>query len=342
MWSNDAMRSMRFSRRSFLIAAGSGATALIALLFFRTFPVAQRTQRSVVREGEDRCDYCGMTVEDSRFAGAVLADGRLLKFDDLYCLLVYYLVGSGQLEGAGKLLGFRFSRVERVVVHDMLTGEPISAEGGWYVVGSSERTPMGSGIVAYRDIGAASEKALKSGGRLLSWDLLVKEYASQLRGDRAEQVVGAHDHTHDLEYLDRPLRVADGGTVTLRQLLERGRPVLVIFFATWCPTCSTNLRNTAKVYEAYRERVTVVALSFDPGDSREDVLDFKRRMGLPDDWVYATANVQFLNDLKVVSQETLLGFDLGGKVVYERRWGVFSPSELASALEAVSRSAGGG
>jgi ribosomal protein L24E len=42
-----------------------------------------------VREGEDECDYCGMTIEDGRFAGAIVADGRYLKFEDLYCLLIY-------------------------------------------------------------------------------------------------------------------------------------------------------------------------------------------------------------------------------------------------------------
>jgi copper chaperone NosL len=336
------MRSVGLSRRRFLIAAGSGATALLALLFFsRIFPPVQRAKQGVVREGEDRCDYCGMTVEDRRFAGAIVADGRLLKFEDLYCLLVYYLVCSGRLEGAGRLLGLRFSRIEKVLVHDLLTGEPISAEGGWYVLGSSVRTPMDSGIVAFREIGAASEHAIRSGGRLLSWEMLVDEYAVLLKGGKVESVAMDHDHAHDMGYLDRPLRVVSGGTVTLRQLLAKGRPVLVIFFASWCPTCTTNVRNAAKAYEPYRDKVTVVAVSFDPGDSEDDVLDFKRRMNLPDDWIYATTNVQFLNDLKVISQETLLGFDLEGHVVYERRWGVFSPSELASALEAVARSESG-
>lgn len=341
--SNEAMRSVGLSRRRFLVAAGSGATALLTLFFFsRIFPPVQRAEQDVVREGEDRCDYCGMTIEDRRFAGAIVADGRLLKFEDLYCLLVYYLVGSGRLEGAGRLLGLRFSRIERVVVHDLLTGEPISAEGGWYVAGSSVRTPMDSGIVAFREIGAASEHAIRSGGRLLSWEMLVDEYAVLLKGGQLGSVGATrdHEHAHEMIYLDRPLRVVSGGTVTLRQLLAKGRPVLVIFFATWCPTCSLNVRNAAKAYAPYRERVTVMAVSFDPGDSEDDILDFKRRMNLPDDWIYATTNVQFLNDLKVISQETLLGFDLEGHVVYERRWGVFSPSELASALEAVA-SAGG-
>jgi copper chaperone NosL len=341
--SNEAMRSVGLSRRKFLVAAGSGATALLALFFFsRIFPQAQRAEQDVVREGEDRCDYCGMTIEDRRFAGAIVADGRLLKFEDLYCLLIYYLVGSGRLEGAGRLLGLRFSRIEKVLVHDLLTGEPISAEGGWYVAGSSVRTPMDSGIVAFREIGAASEHAIRSGGRLLSWEMLVDEYAVLLKGGQSGSVGATHDHehAHEMGYLDRPLRVVSGGTVTLRQLLAKGRPVLVIFFATWCPTCSLNVRNAAKAYAPYRERVTVMAVSFDPGDSEDDILDFKRRMNLPDDWIYATTNVQFLNDLKVVSQETLLGFDLEGHIVYERRWGVFSPSELASALEAVARAGG--
>jgi copper chaperone NosL len=297
------MRSVGLSRRRFLVAAGSGATALLTLFFLsRLFPPVQRSEQDVVREGEDRCDYCGMTIEDRRFAGAIVADGKLLKFEDLYCLLVYYLVGSGRFEGAGRLLGLRFSRIEKVLVHDLLTGEPISAEGGWHVAGSSVRTPMDSGIVAFREIDAASEHAIRSGGRLLSWEMLVDEYAVLLKGGEVESVGATHDHehAHEMSYLTRPLRIVSGGTVMLRQLLAKGRPVLVIFFATWCPTCSLNVWNAAQAYAPYRERVTVVAVRFDPGDSEDDIFDFKRRMNLPDDWIYATTNVQFLNYLKVV------------------------------------------
>jgi cytochrome oxidase Cu insertion factor (SCO1/SenC/PrrC family) len=161
---------------------------------------------------------------------------------------------------------------------------------------------MDSGIVAFREIGAASEHAIGSGGRLLSWEMLVDEYAVLPKGGQLGSVGATHDHehAHEMSYLTRPLRVVSGGTIMLRQLLAKGRPVLVIFFATWCPTCSLNVRNAAQAYAPYRGRVTVVAVSFDPGDSEDDVLDFKRRMNLPDDWIYATTNVQFLNYLKVV------------------------------------------
>jgi hypothetical protein len=99
------------------------------------------------------------------------------------------------------------------LVHDLLTGEPISAEGGWYVAGSSVRTPMDSGIVAFREIGAASEHAIRSGGRLLSWDMLVDEYAVLLKGGQVESVGATHDHehVHEMSYLDRPLRVVSYG-----------------------------------------------------------------------------------------------------------------------------------
>ncbi|MDJ0274612.1 MAG: nitrous oxide reductase accessory protein NosL [Nitrososphaerota archaeon] len=331
---------MRLGRREFLATIGSAAVLIASFLFFRR--TTEWNQEELIREGEDRCDYCEMPIRDRRFAGAMLADGRTLRFDDIYCLLVFYLVGTGRIRGSGKLIGLRFSEVEKVVVHDLTTGRPVSAEGAWFVMGSSVRTPMGSGIVAFREISAASEHAISSGGQLLSWEALVEKYASLLRGGETQRYVQTHEGMHEPVYLDRPLRLVGGGTVTLRELLSRGRPVLVIFFATWCPTCSTNVRNAAKAYEPYRGKVTVVAKSFDPSDSDDDVLDFKRRMNLPDDWIYVTANIQFLNDLKVVSQETLLGFDPDGRVVYERRWGVFSPSELAAALEAVARSSGGG
>ncbi|MCS6788177.1 MAG: hypothetical protein NZ733_02660, partial [Aigarchaeota archaeon] len=99
--------------------------------------------------------------------------------------------------------------------------------------------------------------------------------------------------------------------------------------------CSTNVRNLAQVYPKYRDKITVLVQSFDPGDSDQDIKQFKVRHSLPDEWTFILANLQFMQDLRVVSQETIFGFDVRGRIVYEKRFGVFPPQDLETAVKRI-------
>lgn len=64
-------------------------------------------------------------------------------------------------------------------------------------------------------------------------------------------------------------RLADGATVTLPSL--QGRPVLVYFWATWCPYCSRELPSTIEqVHREFGPRGLVV-LAVNMEESRETV-----------------------------------------------------------------------
>jgi len=67
-----------------------------------------------------------------------------------------------------------------------------------------------------------------------------------------------------------------GETVTLSQL--RGTPVVLNFWATWCPPCRAELPHFQTAYEAQGDRATILAVN-----EREDpqqVAGFARRLGL--------------------------------------------------------------
>ncbi|MDW8044014.1 MAG: nitrous oxide reductase accessory protein NosL [Nitrososphaerota archaeon] len=330
------MRAHDLSRRRLLIAAGSAAIAVgAALLVGRQLLEPGGPQ---LRVGSDRCEYCGMLINDSRFAALILADGRWRKFDDLGCMLTYYLVGTGKVEGEGVLKALRLGRVEAVYVHDFETGDLVTAQGAWYVVEAPVRTPMVSGLLAFREIGRASDFAVKRGGKAVSWETLLELHLAKLKGLTGDHVHGPHDHAHHADhaqYLHRVLTSVDGRKFTLGEVLARGKPVIMLFFATWCPTCSTNVRNLAQVYPKYRDKITVLVQSFDPGDSDQDIKQFKVRHSLPDEWTFILANLQFMQDLRVVSQETIFGFDVRGRIVYEKRFGVFPPQDLETAVKRI-------
>jgi thiol-disulfide isomerase/thioredoxin len=67
----------------------------------------------------------------------------------------------------------------------------------------------------------------------------------------------------------------DGNTVRLSEL--RGKPVLLNFWATWCPPCRKEIPDLQKFYEQYGDRITL--LGIDWGEDAEEVKRFLRRYG---------------------------------------------------------------
>lgn len=98
-----------------------------------------------VRVGVDECAACGMKIEVSGFAGAriVMRDGvrTTLFYDDLGCML------DAAREKDAPV-------AKQTFVQDATAGAGagwIRAEAAWYVMDPKNRTPMGSGILAFRD-----------------------------------------------------------------------------------------------------------------------------------------------------------------------------------------------
>ena len=105
------------------------------------------------------CSHCGMLISEPVYAGAYrpdTADARV--FDDLACLR----------EAAHKEEGLDEGNV-KVWVHDATTGEWIDARTAAFVSSKAIRTPMGGGVLAYRDAAEAARAAAKHGGRALTF-----------------------------------------------------------------------------------------------------------------------------------------------------------------------------
>ncbi len=72
----------------------------------------------------------------------------------------------------------------------------------------------------------------------------------------------------------------DGNTFTLSEVLKDHEAVLINFWATWCTPCRAEFPEINKVYEEYKDRVAVIALSMEPNDSNEVLSSFRRENGL--------------------------------------------------------------
>ena len=101
------------------------------------------------------CSHCGMLVSEPAYAGAYRAAGAEPRvFDDIRCLLE-----AARKEPSADQIRFWF--------HDAASGVWIDAKEAVFVASPTLRTPMGGGLIAYRDRSAAREAAARHQGRVI-------------------------------------------------------------------------------------------------------------------------------------------------------------------------------
>ena len=105
---------------------------------------------------EDRtlCSHCGMLVSEPSLAAAYRvhgADSRI--FDDIGCMLDALHREAGP--------------ADTVWVQDAAGGGWLDADEATFVASAEFRTPMGGGVLAYADSGAAQKAATAHRGRVM-------------------------------------------------------------------------------------------------------------------------------------------------------------------------------
>ncbi|RPJ60887.1 MAG: hypothetical protein EHM23_08825 [Acidobacteria bacterium] len=111
---------------------------------------------------EDVCKRCKMAISDKRFAGEILIDvGVARKFDDLGCLLKDLKAGPVSHEPAAFAVDFR-------------KGEWVNVREAYYVKSPHISTPMGSGLIAFKNRSDAEQEAAKYGADVLNYGDVVK------------------------------------------------------------------------------------------------------------------------------------------------------------------------
>jgi copper chaperone NosL len=104
------------------------------------------------------CSHCTMLVSEVAYAAAYERQGGWVRvFDDIGCMLEA-MRREGLHSGASGL---------RVWFHDAGDGKWIEEGSAVFVVSSEIRTPMGGGIVAYRDGARAEQVAAKHKGHVV-------------------------------------------------------------------------------------------------------------------------------------------------------------------------------
>ena len=76
--------------------------------------------------------------------------------------------------------------------------------------------------------------------------------------------VGASGSVNRDQAPDFSLKDLDGNTVTLSDYRGQ-KPVILDFFATWCPNCKRDMPKLNKWYEQYKDKVEVIGVNPHPG-----------------------------------------------------------------------------
>ena len=131
---------------------------LVALALLSVSCSATRLGPPEIVVDRTACSHCTMLVSEVAYAAAYEAPGAGPRiFDDIGCMLEAMRRDGLHTDASGL----------RVWFHDAEDGKWIEDGSPVFVVSSEIRTPMGGGIVAYRDGARAGQVAAKHQGRVI-------------------------------------------------------------------------------------------------------------------------------------------------------------------------------
>jgi len=116
-----------------------------------------------------------------------------------------------------------------------------------------------------------------------------------------------------------------GNQVRLSQFREEQRPVLLYFWATWCPFCRRDFSIVKNVYPKYADKVTFLAVDLDTSETASYIQQYKDAMGL-EGIDFATGNGRVLSDYQITHTTTKYAVGRNGAILYKGS-GVFNEQQ---------------
>ncbi len=128
--------------------------------------------------------------------------------------------------------------------------------------------------------------------------------------------------------MDEKIVRFDGSTTTFRRMLTK--PMLINFWASWCPACLKELPTLGKISQRFRGKVIFIGAALN-SDGNE-VMALKQQFALNFEMLAINDALADLWQARVLPTTYIL--DTGGKVIWAKT-GVAREEELAHAIEAV-------
>jgi copper chaperone NosL len=125
------------------------------------------TKPEPFQPGTDNCYFCKMGITDTRFGAELITKkGKIYKFDDLHCLILFLKNGGEETGNISKTLTVLFDQ----------PNEFLETDQAFFVKDLALRSPMGSNTAGFSSLSIAEKmKAGKSGAVILRWKELLEQ-----------------------------------------------------------------------------------------------------------------------------------------------------------------------
>lgn len=124
---------------------------------------------------------------------------------------------------------------------------------------------------------------------------------------------------------DFTIKTIDGRQYTLSDFREQKKPILLYFWASWCPFCSKDFDIVKNIYPKYSDKVTFLAIDLDTGEDTELIRNYKNKKGL-EGIDFAEADVNVLSDYAIKYTTTKYAIGKNGAILYKGS-GVFTEQQ---------------
>ncbi len=118
--------------------------------------------------GEDKCEFCRMSIVDQRFGGEIVTQkGKIYKFDAVECL-VHYM--DEHVEDESKLKFVLTNTYDH-------PGELVNASECTYLKSPQMPSPMGMFLNPFKEKSEADKMQIENTGSIFNWEELRTDFA---------------------------------------------------------------------------------------------------------------------------------------------------------------------
>ena len=134
---------------------------------------------------------------------------------------------------------------------------------------------------------------------------------------------------------DFQIKTIEGKEIKLSDFKDN-KPILLYFWASWCPYCKEDLGVVKDIYPKYADKVTFLAVDLDTGEDVDLIRKYSERMKLQGIDL-AQGNQQILSDYNVIYTTTKYAIGKNGAIIYKGS-GVFTKEQWEVLLSGLAAS----
>lgn len=124
---------------------------------------------------------------------------------------------------------------------------------------------------------------------------------------------------------DFTITTIDGKQYKLSEFRKESKPVLLYFWASWCPYCSKDFDVVKNIYPNYADKVTFLAIDLDLNENERLIRSYKERKGLSG-IDFAAGKADVLSDYAIKYTTTKYAIGKDGLILYKGS-GVFNEQQ---------------